>query len=365
MRIRSIELKGYRREFVTPLVTARITIAYRTGFLIRVTGDNCHAGYGEVGTPLEIEPFLQPSDDDTLDLVRDELSKQFVGKMIPQTPGDLQNLISTYFSDAPEYIQFGVEVALADLASRTAQKPLCRWLRAKSRPSIPVNYLVNRPVEDWDSLRSAIVQPWYRAVKAKVGMESVDDDVRFVTKLRQELGEGISIRLDANQAWTFDAAQDALQRVRDMQIEYIEEPLEKPDADALKRLHEAAGVGIALDESVKCLWDARRALEDAVCDAVIVKPAAMGGIDPTIEILRYAQKLGRKVVVTSSLETEIGIAAHLHLAASIPGEIPPYGLDTLRLYRDADPALTRVVDGAIAVPSGPGLGIGDDLWEKL
>jgi len=364
VRIRSIELKAYRREFVSPLITAKTMIAHRTGFLIRVTGDNRRAGYGEVGMPPEIEPFLKPSDD-TLDPLRDELSKQFLGKMIPQTPGDLQNLISTYFSDAPEHIQFGVEVALADLASRTADKPLCSWLRAKSRPSIPVNYLVDRPVRDWEPLRSAIIQSGYRAVKAKVGVESVDDDVRFVTRLRQELGEGFSIRLDANQAWTFDAAQDALQRMREMQIEYIEEPLEKPDADALKRLHEATGVGIALDESIKCLRDARQALETAVCDALIIKPAAMGGIGPTIEIATYGRKLGRKVVITSSLETEIGIAAHLHLAASIPGEIPPYGLDTLRLYRDADPALTRVVDGAIAVPSGNGLGIGDDLWEKL
>jgi len=170
------------------------------------------------------------------------------------------------------------------------------------------------------------------------------------------LGGDIGLRLDANRAWTYDQALRALQAMKKFGIDYIEEPLARFDADQIAALHQETGVRIALDESLVEIDDIESILAAGVCEILVLKPTAFGGFYHTMQLVDLAGRYKCGVVVTSTYETEIGIAAFLHLAATLPDPLLPCGLDTLRLFEDEDPALSRVTEGSIAVPKGVGIG---------
>jgi L-alanine-DL-glutamate epimerase-like enolase superfamily enzyme len=138
-------------------------------------------------------------------------------------------------------------------------------------------------------------------------------------------------------------------------LEYIEQPVAGM-AD-LAQVRRAVDVPIAADE---CVTDAGTVRELAVlgaADIVVVKPALLG-LRAAVSVVRTAQACGLGVVVTSALDTSIGIAAALHLAATLPDPALPCGLATASLLAGdlaRDPLTPR--SGWLEVPRGPGLGV--------
>src|SRR5450830_1071128 len=189
------------------------------------------------------------------------------------------------------------------------------------------------------------------AVKIKVAEagQSLDDDAARVAAVRAALPEA-AIRVDANGGWDVEAAVEALTRLSDVGLEYAEQPV--PDIAGLAEVRgrlRAAGVPvlIAADESVRKEEDPLKVARAGAADLIVVKVAPLGGVRRALDIVAQA---GLPAVVSSALDTSVGIRAGLALAAALP-ELPyACGLGTVSLLA-ADVTRDSLVpdDGAITL----------------
>jgi o-succinylbenzoate synthase len=197
----------------------------------------------------------------------------------------------------------------------------------------------------------------FGALKLKVGLGDVEEDVRRAAAVRAAAGPEVELRLDANGAWDEAGALEALERLAPLEPAFVEQPVPAHDLDALGRVREAAPVPVAADESVRDEARAQAILERKAADLLIVKPAALGGLQPAQHIAERALAAGVGVVVTGMLDSALGTAAALHLAAALPDPLRAAGLAADALFETDLAPLPRVVAGRRGVPEGPGLGV--------
>jgi O-succinylbenzoate synthase len=216
------------------------------------------------------------------------------------------------------------------------------------RSVIPINATV--PAVPADRVREVLSRfGRVDAVKVKVAErgQTLDDDAARLAAVRSALPEA-AIRVDANGGWDVPTAVSALTRLAGVGLEYAEQPVPTIDglAEVRSRLR-AAGtpVLIAADESVRKESDPLRVARAGAADLIVVKVAPLGGVRRALEIVAQA---GLPAVVSSALDTSVGIRAGLALAASLP-ELPyACGLGTVSLFESdisADPLVAD--DGAI------------------
>ena len=222
---------------------------------------------------------------------------------------------------------------------------LLPWLRAAHeaaeqdwpapvRSRIPVNAIV--PAVGPDVAAGMVAAAGCTTVKVKVAErgQSLADDLARVEAVRATVGAGGKIRVDANGAWDVDAADHALRQLHRFDLEYAEQPCATVDELAALR-HRLARAGvdlpIAADESIRRADDPYRVARAGAADIAVLKVQPLGGVRACLEI---AERIGLPVVVSSALETSIGLRAGVALAAALP-ELPyACGLDTARLLAD-------------------------------
>jgi O-succinylbenzoate synthase len=190
--------------------------------------------------------------------------------------------------------------------------------------------------------------PGCRTAKVKVAEpgSTLADDLARVRAAREALGPEGRVRVDANAAWNVDEAEHALRTLAPCDLEYVEQPCATAEELAdLRRRTKDLRVPIAADESIRRSADPYRA--GAAVDVVIVKAAPLGGIDAALGLARM---LSRPAVVSSALDTSVGLAMGAHLAAALP-ELPyDCGLGTAALLAaDVVEEPLLPVDGAIPV----------------
>ena len=349
MKIQLIDIQPYQRTFASPLVTSYGAITERQGFILTLKTEEGFIGKGEAA-PL---PGYSKTPLSAVGENLENIKKRLTGAITPHNADEIMQCVSDE-SHGDNFSAFALETALCDIAAQMNDLPLCQWLNPDARLEVPVNVLINRPVKDWQELVSDIKSRGYKSVKIKVGSDNYRGDAKFVDKAAAALGPGIAIRLDANRAWDQATALKFADLVRDVAIEYIEEPMK--NAKAMQSFRDACSIPVALDETLVSNDEIMEHLIEDLCDVVILKPAVMGGLLATLDMNATILSYGKKAVITSLLETEIGLAAQLHLAAALPAAPPPCGFDTLRLFSQFDPVLALVSDGCLTTPTGKGLG---------
>jgi O-succinylbenzoate synthase len=187
--------------------------------------------------------------------------------------------------------------------------------------------------------------PGCRTVKIKVADASqvLADDVARVREARAVLGPEGRIRVDANGAWTVDEAEHAIHALAEFDLEYVEQPCATVDelADIRSRV-KYMGVPIAADESVRKASDPLAVARAGAADLLVIKAQPLGGISAALRIIGEA---GLPIVVSSALDTSVGISMGLHLAAATEPLDFDCGLATTAL-------LTTDVTDAPLLPEG-------------
>jgi o-succinylbenzoate synthase len=220
------------------------------------------------------------------------------------------------FSPFPEY---GPALTARWLAA--AHEAATRPWPAPVRTRVPVNTTI--PAVGPERAHALAAASGCTTAKVKVG--EGDDEAR-VEAVRDALGPDGRIRLDVNGLWDVDEAARRIAALDRHGLEYVEQPV--ATVEQMRRLRRLVDVPLAADESVRLAPDPRRvALRDAA-DVVILKVQPLGGVWAALEV---AEAHGLPVVVSSAVETSVGIAAGLALAAALP-ELPfACGLGTVPL----------------------------------
>ncbi|HEY0247672.1 MAG TPA: o-succinylbenzoate synthase [Gryllotalpicola sp.] len=217
------------------------------------------------------------------------------------------------------------------------------------RETIPVNATV--PAVPAGEVASVLARyPGARTAKVKVADpgQELADDVARVAAVREVLGPEGRIRVDANALWNVDEAEHAIRTLEPFDLEYVEQPVRSVDELAEVRSRVARlGILIAADESVRKAADPLAVARAGAADVLIIKAQPLGGVRAALAI---AAEAGLPCVVSSALDTSIGLAMGARLAAALPALDYDCGLGTAALFRTdvtADPLLP--VDGAIPV----------------
>ncbi|MRG59623.1 o-succinylbenzoate synthase [Agromyces sp. CFH 90414] len=198
------------------------------------------------------------------------------------------------------------------------------------RDRIPVNATV--PSVDPDSVAAVLARfPGCRTAKVKVAGsdQTLAQDVSRVRAVRDTLGPEGRIRLDANGGWNVDEAEHAIHALAEFDLEYVEQPCATVDELAeIRRRTEYMGIPIAADESVRRADDPLAVAEAGAADLLVIKAQPLGGIRRALAIVAAT---GLPVVVSSALDTSIGLAMGAHLAAAVPELDYDCGLGTASL----------------------------------
>ena len=216
---------------------------------------------------------------------------------------------------------------------------------APVRAAVPVNTTV--PAVDAATAHGLVRASGCATAKVKVAErgQSLSDDVARVEAVRDALGRDGAVRVDANGAWSVDEAVVALKALDEFDLEYAEQPV--ATLEEMAALRRRVDVRLAADESVRTAEDPLRVAGLEAADVVVVKVQPLGGVRRCLEV---AEACGLPVVVSSAVETSVGLAAGVALAAALP-ELPfACGLGTATLLDGdvtAEPLLPA--DGVLPV----------------
>jgi len=221
-----------------------------------------------------------------------------------------------------------------------------RELPAPRRSRIPVNATV--PAVAAADVPEVLARfPGAQTAKIKVAEpgQTLDEDIARVQAVRAQIH---AVRIDANGGWTVEQAVQALTALtRDGELEYAEQPCATVEelAELRRRL---PGVPIAADESIRRASDPLRVAQAQAADIAVLKVAPLGGV---AALLGIAERIGMPVVISSALDSAVGIGIGLRAAAALPVLEHACGLGTGGFFLDDVADVPPLVDGHLAVAS--------------
>lgn len=347
MRLEQIEVIPYALPFRNPYVTARGELHERKLILVRIRGEGLE-GLGETaalslrgGAPVEKIAAE----------IRDRCWPALLDGGLD--PGRIWSALARCRSRgaSPEAVA-AIDIALHDLAGRASRRPL--WAVLGAAEAEPVRCNATLPAANPAETR-AIAEEWaaegFRTFKLKVGLPG---DVTQVATVREALGPGVAIRIDANGAWSVADAAARLEALARHEIELAEQPV--GTFEQMVELRRRVSVRIAADESLASPYDARRARELGACELAAVKLAKVGGIAAALEIAEVLPSY-----LSSALEGPVGITAAAHAAQALRSRGSDarvaHGLATERLFAKSIGRGAIAESDVLRLRDGPGLGV--------
>ena len=323
--------RAYQLPLRTSLRTAHGLWAEREGLLVRLEDEAGRVGYGEVA-PI---PWFGT---ETLAEARD-----FLASLGGRADGEALDA-------APAWLGC---VRFALNAARAQPEPAGPSRRLAVAALLPAGRAV------LEALRQRL-QAGYMAFKWKVGAGRLEDELALLDEVLAGLPAYARLRLDANGGWSRTAAARWLGRCAERPVEFVEQPLAPEDEDGLLGLAADYPVKIALDESVTGFPAARAWQQRGWKGVFVLKPALAG---PLTELAAWVKSTGADIVLSSAIETALGRAAIIRLAAGQELTHRPLGFGVDGVFGDPrwdGPPIGPLVDATWAAGVDPG-----ELWQTL
>src|SRR5579883_279484 len=256
-----------------------------------------------------------------------------------------------------------VEIALWDVAGQAAGRSVSSLIgRVHDRVHVYASWsFLEEGSAEWhaDKLAPAF-QKGIRMVKLRTGPDW-QADLATMAALRRLLPSDVQLMVDGSETYTLPTALEIAHRLQDLGVLWFEEPLPQNARAGIEELASKSPVAIAYGEHLFGREDALDALRRGQLSVLQPDASTCGGISEAREMAKVAQLYGARVVPHMSAGP-LSLAANLHLAATVPSiRALEYGLNGIPTRADlgsgADLSLDAVVDGQIAIPDAPGLGV--------
>jgi D-galactarolactone cycloisomerase len=252
----------------------------------------------------------------------------------------------------------GIDIALWDILGKVRGVPLSQLLGGKCRDKVPVYATALYPEEPSKVAKRArgFAEQGFHGVKIKVGFD-LDQDIRIVRAVRQELGKDFSIMTDANQGYTLDVALKAADAFADCGAYWLEEPLFVEDIDGHAILRERGKTPIAVGENLHMRYAFENFIARGAVDFIQPDVARAGGVTEIRAISAMAAK-HRVPVSFHTWGDAVALAASVHLAAALQECIVmelDYTYNPLREELLREPF--KIENGYLVPPEKPGLGM--------
>ena len=260
------------------------------------------------------------------------------------------------------FARAAVEMALWDLGGRALGVPVHRLLGGRVRDRVPLSWslAVSDPEAELEEARERMARG-HRIFKVKTAVQSVSADVERVRRLREAVGPGVSLRIDANQGWDRPTALRAIRALEPYDLDFVEQPVARWDLEGLAHVARSVTVPVMADESCFTPQDALAIARLGGVSLLSLKLTKSAGVLGTLAIARIAEAAGLGCYVGCMIETSLGTAAYLQVAlAAAPVTWGCELFGPLLLTGDVVRQPVRYADGAILALDGPGLGVDVD-----
>jgi L-alanine-DL-glutamate epimerase-like enolase superfamily enzyme len=326
-------------------VTAVVVEVYTSDGLVGI-GESPVLYSGEV-TKQMIEfsrPLLLGQDSFDVDVLRKKLYAEY-------------NLIHFHLH-AANWALSGIEMALWDLIGKSCKKPLYKLWGGAIRKKIPFWGWVAGS-DNFDSMVTEsknYVKDGFTTIYTKIGIDP-QWDIQAVRSMREAVGDGVKIRVDANQAWSTSTAIKMIKKLEKYDLEFVEQPVLLYSLDALRRVKEAVDTPILSHESSWTFYDALKVIKSSAADAIQLDPRFDAGFTGARIAAGMAEADGMSSIIHSFSDLGITTAAYCHLIASSPSFLHANQTNYYALSDDVTKKMLVFKNGCIDVPEDPGIGV--------
>ncbi|TZF82058.1 dipeptide epimerase [Pedobacter sp. BS3] len=340
-----------------PFTIATGTMHYAQNVFIRIHTDAGIYGVGECSA----FPVIVGETQETCLSVGRDFAALIKRKDALDTAGRLQDINTSIAGNTT--IKSAFDMALYDIAAKHAGLPLYQYLGGEKR-TVETDITIGiDTVEKMAEKAQQYKSSGARMLKVKLG-KNAPEDVKRIEKIREVAGEDMLIRIDANQGWSFDDALLALNGMKDLNIQFCEQPMRSWYDDLLPALCLQSPVKIMADESCYSHHDARKLINARACDYINIKLVKSGGIAEAIQIHDLARSKNIPCMIGGMLESRLALSAKLHFAYASPN-VQFYDLDTCLLGHLEDPVINGAAYKGYLLDIADLPGIGADIDEDF
>ncbi|HVO91466.1 MAG TPA: enolase C-terminal domain-like protein, partial [Terriglobales bacterium] len=249
-----------------------------------------------------------------------------------------------------------LDTAMVDALARGYHIPLFVMLGGKFRSEIGVIKMVSVGDPEAMAAEAKGLVSEGLSLKLKVG-GNLDKDLPRVAAVRKAVGDGVFIKIDANESYDAKTAIRLAKRLADLGVEVFEQPVPRDQLDALWEVKQHSPIKIEADQSARSFADVQLMIKNRMVDSINTGIAKIGSIAEVRKIAELCEANGIRCALSNTAGSMVGDAAAVQLAASTPGIAPLCELGEFEVIT-GDPFFGLSVDhGTITVPEGEGLGV--------
>ena len=324
--------------------------------LVKVTIDDGVAGWGEA-TPTPRWTY------ETAETIVSTLKKYLAPAVIGLEAWDLDGVhcameraINPGVTMGSPLAKSALDVALHDALARRRGIPLCELLGRRRRTAFDLTWMITTlNPSDAERLAKEGLDAGYTCFECKIGMHGEAGDLELVRRTRAAVGER-TLQVDANRGYRVDAAIRQAKCFEALGIALFEQPLNGLNLSGYRRLVDATTTPIGIDETLRSLGDLLEYIRHDAVHVAVAKVQRNGGFWYSRQLCEIAEAAGLGLSLSGLTETDLGLAAGMHLAAAF--DVNPLQLNGPQ-FIDTTFLAERVWKGGgrVTLPSGPGLGV--------
>jgi o-succinylbenzoate synthase len=339
-----IQLKSHTLNFHFEAGTSRGVLTQKTSYFVRIEQDE-RVGIGEAGPLPGLSPEFEDDCNARFQAILDDL---------PAIPTSL-NEIPAYVENIPfqfPSLRMAMEMALIDWIQEGNGQYFTNSFSTIESP-IPINGLIwmGNPTFMREQI-DAKLAAGYNCLKLKIGAIDFEQEIEILREMRSRYSAtDLSIRVDANGAFSVESAVKKLERLAKFNLHSIEQPIKPGQIKEMYDLCRQGIIPIALDEELIGVENRKELLQAIQPPYIILKPSLLGGFHATKQWIESASELGIHWWITSALESNIGLQAIAQFVAEFNNPLPQ-GLGTGQLYTNNFASGLYIQKGNIFQKSG-------------
>jgi len=312
VKITDIQLGHLSIPLKTPFKTVLRTVTHVEDVLVKIHTDTGNGCYGSAAP-------AAPITGDTVSSIRaaieGTIKEQLIGRSIENFEEVMVRLHTSPVKSTGA--EAAVDIALYDLYGQLHKAPVCKLLGGHRKElTTDITISVNEPDEMvGDSLDA--VKKGFKTLKVKAGKDSAKD-IKRLQHVREAVGYGVNLRVDANQGWTPMEAVSILHKMEDadIRIEFVEQPVKAHDLTGLQFVKDHVSIPVMADESAFSPKDVITIIEMGAADLINIKLMKTGGIYNALTICDLAESAHMECMIGCMLESKVSVTAAAHLACA-------------------------------------------------
>jgi L-alanine-DL-glutamate epimerase-like enolase superfamily enzyme len=352
VKIEKLQFTPHRLKRRGRWQTSSYTADYVDVFYVEIHTDEGATGIGagSVIPNLRGDPFAEG-----LEAVKAAATGLFVGK----DPRQITVLVASLHQAVPGFTRHkaAVELGLFDLLGKLYDVALSTLLGGPARAVIPALKMLSMgTAAEMADTAAAFARQGYRNLKVKLGTGPAGDLERF-NAVRSAVGPEVMLTVDFNGAYDAAAAIAVIEKLEPLGLNLVEQPVKGSDLAGMAQVKRAVNSTVLADQEVQTAADVFQVARDQIAGAVSIKLLKFGGLQESVAAARVCAAAGLRCHVGGTASSSLVDAAQVHFVSAMGNVVPPAEVaEFTALEGDLIEGL-EVVDGAVRVPTGPGIGV--------